>query len=161
MALKIGSEDDVATVVANHQERQRELPGERFRERRLAVSRWAGEKDSMPGLESMGAQQIGPVLFLDKLRTCSGDGFRKNEIAEDSFRPALVVAADGRVRGRSGPAGLGHEVLGKPVGNHVMLALALLRDHRFQRATKSDLIAERPGSDEVEEEIRARHGRGY
>ena len=48
-------------------------------------------------------------------------------------------------------------MFGKPVGDDVVLSIALLSDHRFDGASKAHLISPGAGANEVEQELRSRH----
>lgn len=61
---KIGADQG---VVADRQQRHGDRFGDCLRERCLAVARWTGEKDAVPRLHALRAQEIGAVVFLDEL----------------------------------------------------------------------------------------------
>ena len=99
------------------------------------------------------------MLLLDQLRTRGRDIRGQNEVRQHALGVPLVVRPERRIGRRPARTGrLVRQVLGKPVGDHVVLALALLRDHRLHGASKADLVAERAGTHEVQQEIGARHG---
>jgi hypothetical protein len=94
------------------------------------------------------------VLFLDKLCARGGYVFRQNEIRQHPLRAPLVVRPDRRIRRRSPRiVDFVRKVLGKSIGDDVMLAFTLLRNHRLDRATKADLVPKGPSADEVEEQV--------
>lgn len=61
---KIGADQ---CVVADGQQRNGDRFGDRFRERGLAVARWTRKENPVPRLHALRTQEVGSVVFLDKL----------------------------------------------------------------------------------------------
>jgi len=100
------------------------------------------------------------MLLLDELPHGFRDGGREDEVGQDALGLAFVKRADwsfSRRAHRRGPGWLGAEVLLEAVGDDVVLAPALVGDHRFDGAAKADLISRGACTHEVKEEICARH----
>jgi hypothetical protein len=109
------------------------------------------------GFEVVGAQQIGPVVLLNQLRTGLQHGGWKEQILQALLGTHLQEQARGTVEADRGYWGRGLAVTvelemgGEPISEHVVLLGSLLGDQGLQRAPKQLLVALGPGADEFDE----------
>jgi hypothetical protein len=146
------------SVISDHEQRQRELACNGFSERGLSVPRGPSEQDPVSWLETVRAQKVRAVLFLHELVHGSGGRVRQDDVSQDSLRSAFVERTDGRVSARAAvPRRTGAQVLSKSIGDHMVLAFALFRDHGLNRATEANLVPLGASAHEVQQEVGPGH----
>ena len=150
--------------VAHHEQGNGQFKGKGFGEGGFAVAWRAHQKKPVAGFKVMGAQQVGPVVLLNQLRTGLQHTCWKEKIRQPPLGAQLLEQAGGTVEADRGDWGRGLAVTvelemgGQPVSEHVMLLGAFLGDQGFQGTPKELLVALGSGADDIDEQVSPGHG---
>ena len=113
----------------------------------------------LPDRRQLGAQQVGPVVLFNQLRTGLRHGGWKEQILQAPLGSQLQEQARGSVEADRGDWGPGLavsvelEMGGESISEHVVLLGALLGDQGLKRAPKELLVALSPGAVDIDEQV--------
>ena len=151
------------SLVADTQQWDSELGGDRLGQRGFTAAWWANEQQSMSRLYAVATQQVAAVVFLDKLIDGLADLGWKDEVGDPSFGLLFIEQAVGRLVTtqrsdvRTGTRPSASQRVNELGRQHAVLLVLFLSDQRLSGATERQIITTRTRLYEREEQVCACH----